>query len=89
MSWYGDFIDSSNEKNAARSAIRRDRMGGGTKKEVLTSRETLLENALKAAEDLLGWYEQEHDRSNYEDDDVPEDLVELENEYNKAKERLK
>lgn len=64
-------------------------MGGGTKKEVLTSRETLLENALKAADDLIGWYEQEHDRSCYEDNDVPEDLVELEAALEAARARLK
>ena len=52
-------------------------------------REKLLEDALKAAEDLLGWYESEHDRSCYEDGDLPEDFVELENAYNEAKEKLK
>jgi hypothetical protein len=52
-------------------------------------REKLLENALKAAEDLISWYEVDQDRSCYEDGDVPEDLVELEEEYNKAKDKLK
>lgn len=49
----------------------------------------LLEEALSKAEDLIGWYESEHERSCYDDEDVPEDLVELEEAYNKAKEKLK
>jgi len=89
MGWYSDFIDSSNEKNAARSAIRRERyMGGKVKKEVLTSREALLEAALKAAEDIIGWYESEGDRSCHDDEEVPEDLRELEKALEAAKARL-
>lgn len=52
------------------------------------SREKLLEEALKAAEDLIGWYEMEHDRSCYEDDELPEDFVQLEEAFEKAKVKL-
>lgn len=55
----------------------------------MSDREKLLEAALEAADDLIGWYESEHDRGNYEDDDLPEDFVELEEAYNTAKEKLK
>lgn len=63
-------------------------MGGKVKKEVIVSRETLLENALKTAEDIINWYAIEHERSCYDEDEVPEDLRELENEFEKAKARL-
>lgn len=85
MSWYEDFIDSSNAKNAARSEIRQNRV----KKEEVISREKILEEALKAAEDIIGWYEMEHERSSYEESELPEDLKELEEVFNTAKARLK
>lgn len=52
------------------------------------TRETLLEAALKAAEDVIGWYESEGDRSCYNEEDVPEELCELEEKLKKAKKRL-
>lgn len=48
----------------------------------------LLEAALKAAEDIIGHYEEESERSCYDEEDVSKDLRELEQELEKAKERL-
>ncbi len=38
----------------------------------------LLESALVAAEEIIGWYESESERSCHDDDEVPDDLRELE-----------
>jgi len=48
----------------------------------------LLEAALKAAEDVIGWYESDSERSCHDEEDVPEDLRELEQELEKAKAKL-
>lgn len=48
---------------------------------------SLLEAALKAAEDVIGWYESEGDRSCHDEEDVPEELRELEQELEKAKKK--
>jgi hypothetical protein len=53
------------------------------------NREQLLEEALKAAEDIISWHDSESDRSCYDEEDVPKDLRELEEVLNKAKEKLK
>ncbi len=53
------------------------------------NREKLLEEALKAAEDVIGWHESEQDRSCYDEEDVPEDLRELEQAFEKAKAKEK
>lgn len=54
-----------------------------------SSREIALEEALKAAEDVISYYECEHDRSNYDDEDLPEELLEAEEALEKAKAKLK
>jgi hypothetical protein len=51
-------------------------------------RTKILEEALKAAEDIIGWYESEGDRSCHDDEDVPEDLRELEEVLEAAKAKL-
>jgi hypothetical protein len=48
----------------------------------------LLEAALKAAEDVIGWYESDAERGCYDEEDVPEDLRELEKVLEKAKTKL-
>ncbi|RJQ25734.1 hypothetical protein C4577_05050 [Candidatus Parcubacteria bacterium] len=58
------------------------------KDNVAICREVLLERALAAAQNVIGWYEMEHDRDNYDDEDMPEDLVESEQELNFAIEAL-
>lgn len=42
------------------------------------NREKLLEAALKAAKDLIAYYEDEADRGCYDEDDLPKDLHDLE-----------
>lgn len=52
------------------------------------TRETLLEAALKAAEDVISFYESDAERSCYDEADVPEDLRELEEALEVAKAKL-
>jgi hypothetical protein len=53
-----------------------------------TDKVKLLEAALKAAEDIIGWYEEDGERSCHDDEEVPEDLRELEEALNTAKTKL-
>ena len=55
----------------------------------MTNREKLLEAALKAAKDLIGYYEDEADRGCYDEEDLPEDLRTLEASLADAERKLK
>jgi hypothetical protein len=51
--------------------------------------EKLLREVVDAADELIGWYESEHERGNYEDDDLPEDLREVEDEWETVCEKVR
>jgi hypothetical protein len=49
---------------------------------------TRLQTALTAAKELIRWYENDHERYSYDEADVPEELLELEEAYNAAMKEL-
>ena len=44
-----------------------------------------LESIISAQESIIAWYEDDHGRWDYEDENIPEDLLELEQKLEAAK----
>ena len=45
-----------------------------------------LKSILIAQDEIISWYEDDHDRYEYDDEEVPEELLELEQQLEAAKE---
>lgn len=54
----------------------------------LRAREAKLREALDAADDVISWYESEHERNSYEDTELPQELLEAEANLEKARAAL-